>query len=258
MADAANDMEILWDKLQQEINSIDEKMDSWNPETGQRRTFLKDLLESEKEKWSAQAEKLTEQLEAFEPEKRFALYLGLVGALNDSFKKESETWVDEQVSALPKPEKVVVSDEEKTATQKSRSETYAMMKQLRDLAQGFKFEYAESWELPKIRRGGSGKRGPRALTLFDYTVDGTPVEVGEDETAQAAVARVLGYEKSAEFTKALKEIGVVRDLDENKDVKINTSKPPKNFEVTLNGKNVVASRPDDDEDNGDGESEDDE
>jgi hypothetical protein len=102
------------------------------------------------------------------------------------------------------------------------------------------------------RRAGSGKRGKRALSLYTWAIDGN--EVSGDDNTPAGVAKLLGFDKAGDFTKALKEQTVTDDSGES--VKLNTSKPPRNFEVSVRGKVVTASRiTDDDVDDSDEEDE---
>lgn len=253
---ADGDMSELWNKLEAAIEALDVEMDSWNPELGVKRAFLSDLIAENAEASTSQAQRLTDQLNAMDERRRFSLYAGFINTLNDALKKSFDAWVEAQVAELPKPEKVDIPQEKKTEVSKKRSEYYAMMKQLHSIATGFKMPFAKDWVLPKVRRASSGKRKPRALLSYDYWIDGEALE--GDDNSPLGVAQALGFTKSSAFTKALKEAKEVKDLETGKIVKINTSKPPTSFEVTLNGKLITAQRAEDDEDTEDDDSDEDE
>jgi hypothetical protein len=89
------------------------------------------------------------------------------------------------------------------------------------------------WPKPKIRRGAFGKRGPRALSFYTWAVDGIGME-GDDDNNKG-VSQKLGFTKVSDFTKALKE------------QKVNTTEPPDEFTVTINGHEINAKRSDEDE-----------
>lgn len=256
---ADGDMSELWSKLEAAISSLDAEMDSWNPELGVKRAFLTDLVAENAEASTSQAQRLTDQLNSMDERRRFSLYAGFINTLNDALKKSFDAWVEAQVAELPKPEKVDIPEEKKKEVSKKRSEYYAMMKQLHGIATGFKMPFAKDWVLPKVRRASSGKRKPRALLSYDYWIDGEPLD--GDDNSPLGVAQALGLTKSSEFTQALKDAKEVKDLETGKIVKINTSKPPTSFEVTLNGKLITAQRAEDEDaedDTNDDEGEDDE
>lgn len=233
------DMNLLWQMLLAKVNELDETIDSWDPSKGLRNQFLKDLLAENAEDANAQASKVLDSLKAIGDDRtRYSLYLAYVGAIQDAMQKEANTWVDAQVEAMPKPEAVTVTPEEKKQVSSARSHYYTLMKQLYDVATGFKFPFTADWELPKIRRIGSGKRGKAALTFYNWFIDGVALE--GDDNSPAGVATKLGFAKKSDLTKALKGLPV--KSDDGKDQKLNTTKPPREFEVTLNGKLVTAVR----------------
>ena len=252
---------VLWDKIMAAIAAKDEQLDALNPETGVRRQFLNDL---DADFGAYASEKVTDtligQLTGFaedDPRKAYGLYLAITSRLRKAFQKNVDAWVEAQVDALPKPEAVNVSDDEKAALSAKRSEYYAMAKQVFDI--GSKLlpnSVTKDWEMPKIRRGGSGKRGKRALYSYTWAIDGEGVP--EDSDNPKGVAELLGFEKVGDFTKALREC-LVTDED-GKRAKLNTTKPPREFEVTVSGKLVSATKVEeangDDEDSDEDDSDD--
>ena len=256
MTDTATptDMGGLYEMLKGAIQELDEKIDSWNPETGIRNQFLKELVAENGDTTTQQTNKLATQLSEMDERKRYSLYYGILEGLRNTFKGDFDKWLTVQLETMPKPEKVEVSEDERKEVTSKRSEYYAKIKQVKELAESFGFPGAETWTMPSVRRAGSGKRGKRALSLYSWAIDG--VEVGSDDNTPAGVAKLLDYEKAGDFTKDLKEQTVVDD--EGKSGKLNTSKPPREFEVTVRGKVITASRitdedvddSDEDEENG--------
>ena len=90
----------------------------------------------------------------------------------------------------------------------------------------------EDLEMPRVRRGSSGKRGPRNMSLFVYSIDGVEVE----DASIGQIAKENGYEKAAELTAALKATG----FDTHKGTEFD------NFTLP-NGKILSGFKPDDDE-----------
>lgn len=256
--DATGDLVTLWNAMLAEINELDREIDSWNPALGVKRQFVGELKTKAEPIYKESVDNLIAQLREMSDEDRVGAFLGFRDALNKEFSKEVEDWVAKQVEELPKPEKVEVSDEHRKEVTEKRSERYTMAKQLHQLATGFNLPGVDKWELPKVRRGG-GKRGKRALNQYTWFIDG--VEVDADKQSPKFVAELLGYDKQADFTKALKS-HVVGTTDKGEPIYLNTTKPPSEFELTLRGKLVSAVRneaaEDEDEDMDDEGDEDDE
>lgn len=250
------DLPTLFNILSKGLESVDAEMDSWNPAAGQRKAFVAEVDAEQQDIWQPQAEKLISQLNERDERTRYAIYHGLTDALNKAFSKSYTTWVENQVEALPKPETVAVDEGRKAYVRSKRSEWYQMCKQIYDTASLFGQNWVESVEMPKIRRGGSGKRSAKALSLYDYWVDGR--ELSGDENTTLGVAKLLGYEKSSDLTKLLK--GIVVKGDNGKDQKFNTSKPPTRFEVSVEGKDgarhTITAQKSDDSDSEEDDSED--
>lgn len=210
------------------IGEIDEKLDA-SQDTSGKRKFTNDLVEKYEENWSLVTNKIVPQMQNFDdPGLRAAAFYGIVRTLTSEFKDEVDKWLTEQVESQPKTEVEEVSDEEKKSLSETRSELARRAKLLIEMAGTFgEFTEDNPWPEPK-RRGAVGKRGKRALSLYTWQIDSA--EVDEDNDSPKGVSELLGFEKASDFTKALKE------------AKINTTSPPDEFRVTINGKEVYARR----------------
>lgn len=214
--------------LKATIDEIDVQLDSvGDQKAAGKRKITNDLVEEFKDVWEPTLAKLIEQLNSMEPNKRAGVYNGFVRGLTKAFSDETSAFVDTLVPAEVEGEASdSIAPEALANLQKTRSELYAQIKAIVDIAKQLD---GTELEMPKRRYGGVGKRGKRALTQYKFTVDGVEVK------NLAEAAKNNGYEKSADLTKALRE------------VKIDTTTPPKEFSFELpNGKtlNAVDTRSD--------------
>lgn len=253
----------IYKTLNGKINEIDAVLDVDDATAGKRK-IGNELVANFESDWKPVAETLSTQMNSWDDADKLAgAYLGLIRALEKAFDKAVSAHVQAKVDSQPKSEAVTVTDEQKAALSEQRKTMYGQIKQVVDLAvsvgecarevddEGNEGEVV-GWELPKIRRGGSGPRGKRALTLYSWAVDGETV-ADDNNTVKGVAVNVLGYERAADFTAALRE------------AKIDTKEPPATFTVSLKGKNVtgtrksaeeVASTPESDDDDEDDDSED--
>lgn len=217
------------------IAEIDEKLDA-SQDTSGKRKFTNDLVEKYEDNWSLVTNKIVPQMENFDnPELLAASFYGIVRTLTNQFKEQVDKWLTEEVENQPKPEVEEVSDEEKKSLSETRSELARRAKLLIEMAGTFgEFSEDNPWPEPK-RRGAVGKRGKRALSLYTWQIDSAQVD--EDNDSPKGVSELLGFEKASQFTQALK------------DAKINTTSPPDEFTVTINGKEVYAHRLTEEEEN---------
>ncbi len=211
------------------IADIDEKLDAGSEAAGKRKV-TNELVEQAKGEWGPVAKNIIEEMRKLTDEERVGVLYGLNRELTSAFKEEAEKLVTARVEALPKTEDTL-TDEQKKALAAERSELANQIKLIVNMAGTFgEFEEGNEWPLPK-RRGAVGKRGKRALSFYDWSIDG--VDVPDDQNSVKGVAEMLGFEKQAEFTKALKECMVG-------DKKLDTTNPPERFSVEINGKTVTA------------------
>ena len=229
--EAADSQVAQWYKrLMNQTATIDEQLDAGS-EAATKRSFTTGLADQYKDEWEQNATAIENGLskltESGDMERFAGIYIGLLRTLTNNFSKKYNEFVDAKVAELPVAEENKLSDEEKKALSAERTELAKQIKTIVEMAKTFGEPNADSWELPK-RRGATGTRGKRALYSYTWTVDGQGFD--EEEDNPKGVADKLGFAKVSEFTAALKAAG------------INTTKPEPEFTVTLNDKQVVASR----------------
>lgn len=245
----ADDHQVLaiYKQLMTLINKIDEKLDAGS-EQARRKEFVDSLVTSNQEDWEPVVKALRSQMEGQTPQTLAGNYHGIIRALNDAFKATVDTYVKEAFEALPQEDVAQASEAEKKALSDERSKLYAQVKAMIPMAATFNVDLGDN-PMPK-RRGAAGKRGPRALSLYSWTIDGVALE--DEDNDPKGVAAALGFEKASQLTEYLKTV----EVDGKK---INTTQPPDEFTFTYNGKEVYAKREgENSDDDGDDEGEDDE
>jgi hypothetical protein len=221
---------------------IDAKVDAGS-DTETRKRVTSDLVENQQGIWEPSVNHLKMALEKVRDEegdrdKFVGIYLGIVRGLSSLFKNEVEAYVDTLVEQAPTPDDVL-SEEDKKALMEERKALVGQIRTIIEMAKTFnEFDESNPWYEPK-RRGAVGSRGKRALSFYNWTIDGQTLP--EDEQSVAGVYPKVGFTKAADLTAALKAAG------------IDTTNPPREFSVTVNGKTVVATdtRPEGEEDDDD-------
>jgi hypothetical protein len=224
------------------IDEIDVQLDSLqDKDSVGKRKVGNQLIEAAKDHWEEWLAGVVKQLEEMEPEVRAGVQLAISRGLNEKFNKSTQELIASKVVDMPKTEPLITQDEA-TELSKVRSGLYAQLKSVVELAVsvGDAEEDSDDWKMPKIRRGAHGKRGKRALTLYTWYFNGEEVE-DVDTTKDAA--KYLGFEKSADFTKALRDSGV------------NTTNPPDEFTWTSPSGVVVTAQKDTDDSDDENEDE---
>jgi hypothetical protein len=224
-----NDSQVLqwYKRLMAQIQEIDETLDATS-ETAGKRKFTNELVTAAEKSWKPVTDAHIAQMGDMTPEILAGTFYGLIRTLTNTFKENIDNWITAQVEAQPQTEVQDISDEQKKKLAEERSAFAKQVKTIVDMAITFnETDAANPWPLPK-KRGAVGKRGPRALTSYTWTVDG--VAPDEDENSLKGVSVILGFEKQADFTAALKAAGV------------NTTSPEDEFTVSISGKEVYAKR----------------
>lgn len=189
----------MYDSLMEVINEIDTKLDSLTGGKSASKTkILNGLVQENSSLWESAANDMIAQLKTLDPDKQAAVYTGFVSKLRKEFDKEVNSYVEGIVDAQPVQE-ALITPEEAEVLSKKRSEVYQKVKSVVELADTF----GEEFEMPKIRRGSTGKRGPRNLSLFTWFIDG----VEQEDTSVGEIAKNNGYDKAAELTEALRKSG---------------------------------------------------
>lgn len=234
------DLQVLHDDLHKKIQEIDEQLDSQvNQKTAGKRSIVNGLIENSKETWAPVAEQLVAQLKTAPTDVQIGIYYGLLRQLNEEFSKPLAEAVDEKVKDIPETPATTLDEDTVKQLSGARSEIYAKIKQLVDMNDTF--GGGANMYMPKRRTGGRGKRGPRALSLFTWEIEGTEFDKLKD------VAEVYDqYEKAADITAAMREAG------------IDTKNPPDRIEFTLpDGKILVGTKSEEDDEASDGEGDED-
>jgi len=227
------------------VNQIDEKLDAGS-ENARKKELVDSMISDNYGSWSVVTEKLLPQFENMSGEELVGNFYGIVRTLNDAFKKIVDDYVTKEFENLPVVEQNL-SEAEKKALGDERSKLYQQVKAAISMADTFGIDLGDD-PMPK-RRGAVGKRGKRALSLYNWTIDG--VALDEDDNDPKGVAAKLGFEKASKLTEYLKTL----EIDGKK---INTTNPPEEFSFSYNGKDVYAKREADTEVGDDEDDEDDE
>lgn len=228
------DLKAIYDEIVSNINEIDVQLDSLvDTESAGKRKIGNDLVDKFEAQWTSIVEQLTGHLNSLDEETQAGVYLGLSRSLQSVFSEPAKNFVESLAKNAPKSEPLI-TEEQAAELSKVRSELYQKAKAVVDLAKNFD---GTDFEMPKTRRGSRGKRGPRALSLMVWAINGAAV--AEEDNSVAGVAKLLGFEKSKDFTQALRDAGV------------DTREPGDSFEVEINGKTVFAERGEEDDATGD-------
>lgn len=188
----------MYDSLMEVINEIDTKLDSLTGGKSASKTkILNGLVQENSSLWESAANDMIAQLKTLDPDKQAAVYTGFVSKLRKEFDKEVNSYVEGIVDAQPVQE-ALITPEEAEVLSKKRSEVYQKVKSVVELADTF----GEEFEMPKIRRGSTGKRGPRNLSLFTFFINGEEVDATIGQ-----IAKDNGYDKAGELTDALRKSG---------------------------------------------------
>ena len=218
----------IYNEGMEKVGEIDVQLDSLtDQETAGKRKVGNDLIEASKAEWENFLQGAITQMETMSPEIQVGVYLALQKGLKEKFDAPTTEFVSKKVAEMP-PIEPLISEEEAEVLRKTRSALYQQIKSVRELAiqVGEASDDDPSWVMPKMRRGASGKRGKRALSLMTWYFDGQEIE---DVDTVKDVAKHLGFEKAAEFTAALRD-----------QYGVDTRKPGEKFEFTHNGIVVTA------------------
>ena len=228
-------------KLMSQVNVIDEKLDA-SSESATKTKYKNELISKYEPQWKTPVvDKLTPQLDEMDIERLAGNYYGIINTLTKAYKEKVDAWLTNQIESMPVSETETMSDDDKKALAKERSEVAKQIKTIVDMAVTFnEAEASNPWPLPKSRRGSVGKRGPRALSSYTWTIDGV-APTGKQDSLKG-VSELLGFSLQKDLTAALKAAG------------INTTEPPEEFTAVINDKQVIGTKRVEDE----GEDEEDE
>jgi hypothetical protein len=188
----------MYDQLIEVIEEIDTKLDSLTGGKSSSKTkIVNELTKKHETSWNPAVNDMIAQLETLDPETQAAVYNGFVSSLRKQFEKSVNSYVEGLVDSQP-VQQPLISEEEAEVLSKKRSEVYQKVKSIVEVAATFD----EDYDMPRIRRGSTGKRGPRNMSLFTFFIDGVEVDATIGQ-----IAKDNGYDKAAELTDALRASG---------------------------------------------------
>jgi hypothetical protein len=156
-----------------EIQVIDEKLDavSGGADSG-KRALANQIAAETSGSWKKDADKVIAlfQKNQEDPNLLVGYVTGFIKEINDNFKESIDKFLTEQVEAR-KNDAPVVSDDEVAGLTTDRKELVEQYKVLRQILEMFGHDVSTIPE-PKKRTGSRGKRGPRVLTNFSFSIDG--------------------------------------------------------------------------------------
>lgn len=194
----------MYDRLIAVITDIDEKLDSLDDTAGvTKRKIVSDLVEANKETWEPAAAQFVEQISALDEETLVGVYKGFDSAFRAAFEEKVKAIIEAKAENAPKATPLI-SEEEVPALSATRSELYQQIKMAVTLAKAID---GVDLEMPKTRRGSKGKRGPRAMSLMVWAINGE--ELNPQPAKFKDLAELLGFAKSSELTAFLKS----KDVD---------------------------------------------
>lgn len=232
--------------LGDEIGEIDVVLDSLSgAQSAGKRAVINRLVKEVQEHIDTVLSNLDAQVfEKIESDDVFVgMYSGLVKSLEGKYQARQDAILESKAEEI-KAETPDLSEEQIKEITEQRKELVMRFKATKEIFRTFGMPGVDSVPDPKKRTGSRGKRGPRAITQFNWTVDG--VRQSPDKDSLTGVASENGYENSKALRDALREAGI--DL----------KNPEDKIEFTLaNGKALVGIKAvDDDEDDEDDEDED--
>lgn len=210
------------------IGEIDTVLDSLSgSKAAGKRKVTNDLVEKNEAAWKEAVDGTIAYLDAQPIEIQAAVVNAFKSKLDEKYGKEVTGYIEGLVDQQP-VQQPLATEEEGEKLSKQRSELYQRVKAIVELNESVG---GDPLDMPKMRRGSSGKRGPRNLSLFVFEIDGEEVDMTVGQ-----IAKNNGYEKASELTEALREFGF--DTREGSEFD--------NFELP-NGKKLSGVRQDDED-----------
>jgi len=215
--------------LKGQIDEIDEKLDAAaGSQTAGRRALTNSLIKDNQETVDKLASQMTEVFNRMRTEKPVEFFVGVYsGVLREVAKSFDDTvkeYLDSQVEKV-KENTPSFTEEELKGLSEDRKDLAKKWRGIREILEMME-EDLEGVEEPKRRTGSHGKRGPRKISLFTWSVDG--VRQAAEVDTLAGVAASNGYENAKELRDALNTAGV------------DTKNPPDQISFSLkNGKTLT-------------------
>jgi hypothetical protein len=221
----------LHKQLMDSIEELDKQLDSTlDSDTNLQKMFIDEKVTEQKDTIKEVVTGFIAQVKEEPIDAQVGLFYGFQRAFNEAFLKPMKEYVEKQVATLPKPEPLITLDQIPEVA-KQRSEAYQSIKQIVDLAGKL---MNLDLPMPKMRKGRSGKRGPRKLTFFEWTINETPVD-----GLKGVVELYPQYGKVGDLTKAMRENKTDSEGKEIPDSGLNLTDPPTRLEYMLPDGNVL-------------------
>lgn len=217
--DNKNELLTVHDQLHGMIDEIDVKLDSLlDPASTNKNRIISERVEAHKHTSDKAIENIVTQLENSPIDQKIGIYYGLIRGLDSAYKELVTKAVDELVANQPKVEPLITEEQAKELMG-VRTDLAGKVKSLIEMAT--LFGNAEGFREPKKRTGKQGKRGPRALSFYTFSVG----EKEYKDLGEVAEAYSQFYSKAAEITAAMRGDKQKRDKNTNELVFDDKGKP---------------------------------
>lgn len=179
----------MYQLVLKKIAELDAVLDSAiDPKTAGRVKMKNNLIDDTKPQYETSVKSIIEQINAISDERtRYGFYFGIAQALSENFESKFDQYIDHLVKSQPKVGEVEKPSEEKLEKAREQRKTfYNNAKTLREMALTFQQGNASDFPEPKKLTGRTGPRGERAITSFNWFINGEPA--GEDSDSLAKIA----------------------------------------------------------------------
>ena len=181
----------VYDNLMGLINEIDEQLDASDDSAGASKRRIKNELVTKFDADSSTAfNSFSTELGALSEDDLVGIYAGFMQKMEKEWGSKVNAILEARVAAQPQTEKVEISPEQLAELSKQRSELYQQIKMAVQLANSTE-PGGVDWAMPKTRRGSKGKRGPRAMNLMVWAVNGEELDPQPEKIKD--LAEVLGF-----------------------------------------------------------------
>lgn len=216
-----------------EISEIDEKLDaaSGNEQAG-KRALSNRIAEETKSQWEDPVSNIVSSFNQIED---LTVLIGAINGLQkllkDNFGEKTEAYLKEQVEASKKDAPQVSADEVEQLLN-NRKDLVNQYRALKNMLDVFGIDSSSVPE-PKKMTGSRGKRGPRVLTNYAFSIDGK--ELSASQNSLSAVANNICKDIAGGWkVKDLREFLTAQGID--------LTNPPSEFEVTLPNNKVLGAK----------------
>lgn len=211
-----------------EIAEIDEQLAAASGSTTRgKRAIANQLITEYEGTFGDKVEAVVKTFADFDDDVLAAAVYSLKKAVKDELEERVDDFLEAKV-AETQEETPELSEDEVSGLVDTRKERYQEYKAVKEILEMFGEDISGVPE-PKSMRGARGPRGPRALSKYQYSLDGEALPSSRNTIA--SIASENGFEKAKDLRDFLKE------------QEIDTSNPPVEWEVELpNGVTLSASK----------------